>query len=411
MRSGNNSKPDWNACVGRPAGLSDAARWLAGGLAALAFVGVVLLGPGQAPAQQQFELSEEGWQKQPTPPADSPEGKLRTIRQRIVEGQPGKAESLARKWLEQYPGQGQRAEARLLLGDALVAQREFYDALTHYELLIRKYPESDQFQTALRREFHIAKQFVNGLNRKFLGLRLLPAEGEGEEILIRIQERAPGSRIGERASLALADYYFRNGQMELAATAYDLFLLNYPDSLKRQWAMQRLIEASLARFGGPPYDPTGLLEARQRLDTFVNEFPAAAERLGAKSLRVRINESLARHEFRTAEWYQGQGKDRAAVILYRRIVQAYPQTAAARTALDRVQQLQTPLMDVAALRTGEDSPLEAETEPTPDEGEVGEDAPTEPAEEPITPRPTEPGEPGQPGAPPLPAPHPKETTP
>jgi outer membrane assembly lipoprotein YfiO len=308
--------------------------------------------PGPATAQEQYTLDEQGWQKQATPDPDSPAGQLQTIRKRIVEDRPGRAKVLAERWLKQYPNHPNRPEARLLLGDAMVAQHDYYQSLTHYELLLRQYPGSDHFQTALRREYYIARQFVNGLNRKWLGMRVFPAEGEGEELLIRIQERAPGSRIGEKASLALADYYFRNGQMELAATAYDLFLINYPNSLKRQWAMQRLIEASLARFGGPPYDPTGLLEARQRLETFTNEFPAAAERLGARSLRVRINESLARNELRTAEWYTGQGKTRSGVILYRRVIEAYPETAAARIALKRVKRLQTPLMDTDALKTG-----------------------------------------------------------
>jgi outer membrane assembly lipoprotein YfiO len=372
-------------------------------LLAVALAAGVGLWPAPATAQQTFTLGEEGWQKQSTPDPDSPAGKLQTIRKRIVENAPGEAESRARQWLESYPNHAQRAEARLLLGDALVAQREFYDALTHYELLVRRYPGSEHFQTALRREYHIAKQFVDGLNRKWLGVRFFPAEGAGEELLIRIQERAPGSRIGEKASITLADYYFQNGEMELAATAYDLFLINYPASLKRQWAMQRLIEASLARFGGPPYDPTGLLEARQRLATFANEFPAAAERLGAESLRVRINESLARHELRTAEWFAGQGEKRSAVILYRRIIQAYPETAAARTALDRVERLQTPLMDVAALKTGEGSALEAPSQ-LDDAGGDGAGGPggeqqTEPPEgtSPILPPDPE-GPPGRPGA-------------
>jgi outer membrane assembly lipoprotein YfiO len=325
----------------------NSAKLIALGLA----LGLGLL-TSQGSAQPTYELGQEGWQKQPMPAPDSPAGKLQRIRQLIVEEKPEQAEELARQWIEQYPTHQKMPEARLLLGDALVAQEQYYNSLYQYERLVRQYPGSDQFQTALKREYHIASRFTSGLNRLFLGLRLLPAEGEGEELLIRIQERAPGSRIGEKASMTLADYYFRKGDMENAATAYDLFLVNYPNSDRRQWAMQRLIEASLARFEGPDYDPTGLLEARQRLATFVNEYPAQAERLGADSLKVRINESLARHDLRAAQWFEGQGKDISAIVLYQRLIQQFPQTSAARTALDRVEALETPMMDTEALDIG-----------------------------------------------------------
>jgi outer membrane assembly lipoprotein YfiO len=349
---------------------------LPGLMAALAW----LMPTGPAQAQPTYELGQQGWQKQATPDPDSPAGKLATIRKRIIEDKAEKAAQLARQWIEQYPNHPRMPEARLLLGDALVAQNRYYDSLYQYERLVRQYPGSDQFMIALQREFRIARQFTGGLNRLFLGMRLLPAEGEGEELLIRIQERAPGSRVGEKASITLADYYFRQGEMEHAATAYDMFLINYPNSMKRQWAMKRLIEASLARFEGPPYNPTGLLEARQRLETYVNEFPAAAEKMGADSLRVRINESLAAHDLRTADWFEGQGEDLSAIVLYRRLIQQFPQTSAARTALNRVEALQTPMMDEQALSIGD-----PDKAPPPQSGVAGQpESPDQPQAEPPT---------------------------
>jgi len=348
----------------------------------------MLIAAAPAGAQQRFQLGEEGWQKQATPAPDSPAGQLQAIRRLIVEEKPAAAEDRLETWIDEHEGHARMAEARLLMGDAKAGQRRYYDALHDYELLIRQYPESVQFQDALRREYHIAERFTGGLNRLFLGMRLLPAKSEGEELLIRIQERAPGSRIGEKASLALADYYYREGEMESAATAYDMFLINYPDSLRREWAMERLIQASLARFQGPPYDATGLLEARQRLATFVEEFPAAAEQIGADALRVRIEESLARHDLAAASWHDTRGETLSAVTMYRRLVNEHPQTAAAREALNRLDELDRPLIDRDALPT---APEEVGTAPPPEPGD--EEADTEPAE------PVEPRRPPQPGPP------------
>ncbi|HEX7009032.1 MAG TPA: outer membrane protein assembly factor BamD, partial [Phycisphaeraceae bacterium] len=72
-------------------------------------------------------------------------------------------------------------------------------------------------------------------------------------------------------------------------------------------------------------------------------FPAAADRIGADALRVRINESLARKDYLTARWYERRGERVGAAHLYRRLVQDYPLTAAAKTAIERLDALDVPL--------------------------------------------------------------------
>ena len=299
----------------------------------------LLCWPANAAAQERFELSDGQWQRQEAPAPDSPAGELQSIRRTLAKGEAEAAETAASDWIEQYPNHPQMPEARLVRGDARAAQRHYYDALYDYEYIARAFPSSDQFHTALRREFEIARLFTQGVNRRFLGMRLLPAEDDGEELLIRIQERAPGTTIGAEAHLELADYYYRQREMSSAAEAYDLFMQNYPDSDQREWAMLRLIQANLARFKGPRFDSTGLIEASQRLKTYREQFPAAADRIGADALLVRINQSLAKKSLLTAHWYARRGRQVSAAYLYGRVVRDYPQTAVAGEALARLEQM------------------------------------------------------------------------
>ena len=307
--------------------------------AALLVVTLVGMCSTRAMGQEKFTLTGDQWQKHKSYPPGSPQYEFQQIRKKLAQGDADTAQSMAEDWLKNHPTGTDRAEALLLAGDAKVAQAHYYDALYDYEQLVRAFPESDQFDTALDREYQIARLFVHGMKRLFLGMRILPADGDGEELLIRIQERAPGSAVGEKASLELADYYYRDDEMANAAEAYDLFLQNYPQSPHREWAMLRLIHASLAKFRGPGFDPTGLLDAQQRLKRFKEEYPAAAEKIGAEALLVRIHESLAMNDYQTAQWYRGQGKDVSAVVLLRRLVQEYPQTGAAKKAIDDLKQM------------------------------------------------------------------------
>ncbi len=307
-----------------------------------------LLAAPRGAAQETFELDGDGWRLQEAPPPDSPAGQLQTIRKRLAEGKPKEALKLAEQWQEDHPNDPLLVEARLLEGDAKSAMGSYYAALFDYEYVARVYPATEQFRTALEREYEIARLFTSGMKRKFLGMRLLPAEGEGAELLIRIQERAPGSEIGERASLTLANYYFEDGRMTLASDAYDLFLLNYPSSTQREWAMLRLIQANLARFKGPAFDPTGLIEALERLKMYQAEFPAAAERIGAEALLIRINASLALKDLNTARWYDTRGEDISAAYLYRRIIEEHPETPAAQQAIARLAKLPIPVVQKTA---------------------------------------------------------------
>ncbi len=290
--------------------------------------------------QEVRTLDDDGtWKADKTYPPESPEGRLQAIRAKIADDEPGEAWDLADDWIDDYPSHSLIAHAYLLRGDAKAANKDYYKALFDYEYLVRAYYGSEHFQTALERELAIANLFANGVKRKLWGMRILSATGEAEELYIRIQERAPGSDVGERASLALGNFYYDTANMNQAAVAYDIFLINYPKSKHREQVMRRLIQASLATFKGPRFDPTGLLDASQRIRDYRAEFPARAEQMGADALLVRIEESLALKDYHNAAWFERRGEQVSAIYTYKRIARDYPKTAAARAAISRLQAL------------------------------------------------------------------------
>jgi len=293
---------------------------------------VILIGwlgfAGSAWAQVEFELRADGFERVAEPAAGA-DAELQAVRTALAEGRPGEALDRASAWIDANRRHSRMPEALLLRGDAKVMREDYFKALFDYEFLVRRYPDSPQFMTGLEREFEIARMFGQGMKRKLWGMRILSAAGEAEELLIRIQERAPGSRLAEKANIELGDFYFRRGEMALAAEAYDIFLGNFPESLMAEHAWQRLIDANLATFHGPRFDATGLYEARQRLGEFEQAHPLAAEAQGGTELAARIDESLAEKTLIKADWYAGQGRDVSAAFLYRRIVETHPGTAAA----------------------------------------------------------------------------------
>jgi TolA-binding protein len=295
------------------------------------------------PTARQREVSRRGdfvlstddrWIKASEDDTSSEAGQLRQAQLALARGEAPRALNLVSGWLERYPASRLRPVGLLIKGDSLLAQGDEYKALYEYEEIARKYAASEVFVTALEREFQIATAYANGLRRKFMGtFRWLSGDEEAQELLIRIQERLPGSELAERAGMELADFYFRKRELQMAADAYDLFVRNYPKSRQVEKAKLRHIYSLCASYKGPLYDARGLFEASQRLRDLQVTDPITAQRVGADALLVRIYESEAMKLLVEAEWYAYVDDPISAERCIRAIMRKYPKSIAALNAL------------------------------------------------------------------------------
>ncbi|MHC4810259.1 MAG: outer membrane protein assembly factor BamD [Planctomycetota bacterium] len=302
-------------------------RWR---LLAASPIAVAVLGLAGLAHAQEYRLGDDDqWTQVSEPDPGSPAAQLQRIRARLADGDWDRVEFLATRWIETNPGHPLTPEAYLLRGDALFGRGDQYDALFDYEYLVRAFPGSDAFGRALEREYRIACNFLAGRKRKILGLRIASAVEEAEELLIRVQERLPGSRLAEQAAITLADHYFAQRRMKLAAEMYAIFLRNHPRSVDVPKARKRLIAANLAGFAGPEFDASGLIEARTRIEDLVADDPASVADLDTTAILIRIEESLAEKQLRTARWYARSGDPISAERVLRRLIRDRPRTAAA----------------------------------------------------------------------------------
>ena len=289
---------------------------------------------GVARGQQKYELTDtDEWNLVASADPSTPAGRLAVAREALAAGKNSRAASLCSAWIERYPRDPLLPDAYLLRGDALRTQGKYFQALFDYEFVARAYPASEAFVTVLQRELEIGVMYARGMKRLWLGMRILNAGDVAEELLIRVQERMPGSRLAEEAAIELADYYFREHEMRLAVEMYSIFLENHPGSDQVSKARRRLIYSELATFKGPPFDASGLHEARARLNELIAIEPAAAERVGADALLIRIDESDAQKLLVQARWYLTTHDPIACELMIRRLVTRYPRTVAATDAL------------------------------------------------------------------------------
>ncbi len=305
------------------------------------FVFPGLLGGSALGQSTEYELGGQGtWETVSSPEPGSDAAIMSELRKLLADNKPNEVRRRLDAWfaLESTAGSGERPQALLLRADALILLDREFNSLYDLEDIIRNHPQSAEFPDAISRELDIADLYAAGLKLRSFGVRYGDPEPIVREIYIRTGERVPGSEHAERALIGLADYYYSRRDMPLARDSYDVYLLNFPDGPNAQHARARRIFTDIARFKGPRYDASGLIDADIRIRNFLARYGQAAREVGIdEALRTRIDESIAAQMLDSAEWYLTQDDWPSARYTLRRLVLAHPESLAAARAQEMLQ--------------------------------------------------------------------------
>lgn len=295
---------------------------------------------------------EDGKLVDQRPPAEgSDEAVMSRTRALLADGKVGEARSLIEGWLKENARSDSPylAEAYLLRGDCKLADGDEFDAMYDYEKVVNEFPGSDQFVIALERELDVALLYFGGLRKRLWGMRIDSGVPIAEEIVVRIGERLPKSRLAERAMLEMGDFYYRKQDLKMSEETYDVFLSLFPESEHRVTAVQRRAYSSIARFKGPQYDASGLKEARAQIVSFRRTDPEEAENIGLdEDLLLRLDDALAAQMLVNAKWYIRRNDAPSARLTLRRLIAKYPDSPAAEEAIRIFEEKGWPLTQAAA---------------------------------------------------------------
>lgn len=299
------------------------------------------MGPG-ADGTGEYRLDESGrWIHADAAMISADEATIAEARTLLAGDRPHQAYQILDRWIEanEYTASPLLARAYLLRGDAVLAGGNEYQALYDYEKVITDFPGTPEYARAVERELEIGIRYLHGLRRKFIGMRIAGAADVGEELLVRVQERMPGSALAERAAIELADFYYRNRDLPAASEAYEIFIINHPHSEHATRAYQRRIYANIARFKGPSYDASSLTEAQALIQEYAAIDPVGAQRAGlTDALTSRLEESAATQQLEKANWYLRRGDLVSARFMLQRLVRTHPRTVSADVALQMLEE-------------------------------------------------------------------------
>ncbi len=288
--------------------------------------------------RQVLDPQTDEWVEEPPAAPMGPEDELGQARAWLTEGRPAKARKLLTKWLKQNPDNERYYEAVFLLGECYFNQRDFWKALERYTEVAEN-AAGELFQLANQRCVDVARAFLSGQKRIVWRILRLPAYDEGIDILDRVWERIPGSRLGEVALKLKADFHFNRGDLDLAQDEYANLAQQYPSGRYTQLAMLRTAEAAQAAFSGIRFDDGPLVEAEERYRQMQATFPAYAQRERVGERLEGIRQQRAEKDLDIADWYRRTGQPGAAEYYYRLVLQDWPDTLAASQAQIRLRAL------------------------------------------------------------------------
>lgn len=310
-----------------------------GGLVLLA----LLAGPAAAQEEQYRERDvldpeRDEWVAEPRAPEAGPEDPLDRARALLAAGQAKRARKLLEAWVEAHRDDQRYHEGALLLGDAWFELRDFWRAVERYQGVADE-ASGEVFERANERCVEVARAFLSGEKRIVWRIFRLPAYDEGVELLDRVWERMPGTRLGELALKLKADFFYERGEFDLAQDEYANLVQQYPSGRYVQIAMLRSAAAAEAAFPGIRFSDGPLLEATERYRRLLGTFPAYAEQQGVRLRLDGIREQRAEKDLAIGRWYERTRQSGAAAFYYQAVLADWPDTLAAAEARTRLRAL------------------------------------------------------------------------
>jgi outer membrane protein assembly factor BamD (BamD/ComL family) len=296
--------------------------------------------------RQILDPETDEWVDRPVEPA-VPADELDQARALLAREQPRAALRLLEAWLKANPEHPRHYEGLLLAADAQFKLRRFYQAYERYEQVVEN-TGGELFRAALAAERDVALAFLSGQKRIIWRVLRLPAYDEAIDILDRIWERVPGTRLGEEALRIKAEYFYNRGDMEMAQDEYAHLAREYPNGRFAPLAMLRSAGSAEAAFPGTRFDARPLVEAEERYRQLAAAYPAYAERNQVAERLEGIRQQRADKDLGIARWYEKTGQPAAAEFYYRAVVAQWPDSLASAAARQRLRALGVELEETEA---------------------------------------------------------------
>lgn len=244
------------------------------------------------------------------------------------------------------------ATAQLRLAHLLEQTGNLNRAFDAYNEFLTRYPESDQFDDAIRAQVSIANQYLEGRRVRFVGIPLASGYDRAQKMYESIVATAPFSQYAPMAQFNLGLAYERQGKAQMAIDSYQRILDRYPASPVADDALYQIgyVYMQIGTRQGSQ-DLSSLLMAKNTFEDFLLQFPRSEKAAQAEANLELLTTQETDDIMGIARFYDRSRNFRAAFVYYNEAIRRNPGSQDAEIARIRIEELRSDYGD-DALRTG-----------------------------------------------------------
>ena len=173
-----------------------------------------------------------------------------------------------------YPRSDEAPKAQFKLAKQLKNKGDFSGAFKEYQALLKKYPQTPNFEESVSEQIDIANAYLKGLKVKFFGIPLVSSMEKAEEMYMSILQVSPYSKYAPITQFNLGLSMEKQGKTKEAIDAYQKVLDKYPNSPACSSASYQ-IGYVYQRLGmtGKSQDLSALKSAQDNYQDFLLQYP------------------------------------------------------------------------------------------------------------------------------------------
>lgn len=230
---------------------------------------------------------------------------------------------------------GLRAEFVFLAAESALGAKKTHEALLLYQRLLREYPTTPRYASAVDRVFLIGRLFCLGraLRPSWLGVETEDRE-LGISVLTKFVEGRERHPRADDALHAIAQAQLELGEWEDAVDSWTQLAREYPASEYAQTAEYRIALTTLSASDGVEYDKGPVEAGRRLLKRYLERFPKGNHAQEAEAKLAEVEQALAAQKLRVARFYLRRDEYYSADVYLAAVLREYPGTPAADEARD-----------------------------------------------------------------------------
>ncbi len=257
----------------------------------------------------------------------------------IASGDLKSALKLARSIVAERSLTSAAARAQFQIGRIHEQQQNLDDAFKAYSDYLTNYPRGGDFDAAVKAQFEIAKTFMDGRNRKILGITIASNHTKAEKMFSEIVKRAPFHRLAPMAQFNVGQALERLGKPSEALAAYQELVIRYPNDAVADDAQYQIGYVQLEEAQRGSYDQNSRQRAKEAFEDFSARYPGSEKVAQANENIKALSTNDVAGSLDAARFYDRQKKYRAAAIYYNDVIRVSPGSKESDIAKKRIDEL------------------------------------------------------------------------